>query len=75
VLRSFFKCKFFALNFYLFSCIFYFEFKCRGKLKINFVIIFVHLGLDQFLKQLREFAELVLFTAGLKGLIITSPYI
>jgi hypothetical protein len=31
----------------------------------------VHLGLDQFLKQLREFAELVLFTAGLKGLIIT----
>jgi hypothetical protein len=35
----------------------------------------VHLGLDEFLKQIREFAELVLFTVGLEGLINISPYI
>jgi RNA polymerase II subunit A small phosphatase-like protein len=47
------------------SCIFYFEFKCKGKPTINYVIIFMHIGLDEFLKELREFTELVLFTAGL----------
>lgn len=73
--EKFLKRKFFDLNFYLLSCIFYFEFKCKRKPKINYVIIFMHLGLDEFLKQIREFAELVLFTVGLEGLINTSPYI
>jgi hypothetical protein len=49
--------------------------ECEGKPKINYVTVFERPGLDEFLKQLSEFAELVLFTAGLEGLIITSLFI
>ncbi|XP_034923759.1 probable phosphatase PSR2 isoform X1 [Populus alba] len=41
--------------------------ECEGKLKINYVTVFERPGLDEFLKQLSEFADLVLFTAGLEG--------
>ncbi|XP_073041698.1 uncharacterized protein [Primulina eburnea] len=38
-----------------------------GKPKINHVTVFECPGLKEFLSQLSEFAELVLFTAGLEG--------
>ncbi|GAB2216692.1 hypothetical protein Droror1_Dr00024469 [Drosera rotundifolia] len=40
---------------------------CEGKTKINYVTVFERPGLHEFLKQLSEFADLVLFTAGLEG--------
>lgn len=44
--------------------------ECDGKPKINYVTVFERPGLHQFLKQLSEFADLVLFTAGLEGEVI-----
>ncbi|KAK4766256.1 hypothetical protein SAY87_007898 [Trapa incisa] len=41
--------------------------ECEGKPKINYVTVFERPGLREFLKQLSEFADLVLFTAGLEG--------
>uniref|UniRef100_A0A2P2JR80 FCP1 homology domain-containing protein n=1 Tax=Rhizophora mucronata TaxID=61149 RepID=A0A2P2JR80_RHIMU len=41
--------------------------ECEGKSKINYVMVFERPGLGEFLKQLSEFADLVLFTAGLEG--------
>ncbi|OMO50103.1 NLI interacting factor [Corchorus capsularis] len=41
--------------------------ECEGKPKINYVMVFERPGLHEFLSQLSEFAELVLFTAGLEG--------
>ncbi|PHU18198.1 hypothetical protein BC332_13893 [Capsicum chinense] len=38
-----------------------------GKPKINYVTVFERPGLHEFLKRLSEFADLVLFTAGLEG--------
>ncbi|XP_028125541.1 CTD nuclear envelope phosphatase 1-like isoform X1 [Camellia sinensis] len=43
------------------------EKECEGKPKINYVTVFERPGLSEFLKQLSEFADLVLFTAGLEG--------
>ena len=40
----------------------------EGKPKVNYVTVFERPGLREFLKQLSEFADLVLFTAGLEGL-------
>lgn len=40
----------------------------EGKPKVNYVMVFEHPWLHEFLKQLSEFADLVLFTAGLEGL-------
>lgn len=52
----------------------WFELECissdkeiEGKPKVNYVTVFERPGLDEFLKQLSEFADLVLFTAGLEG--------
>lgn len=45
--------------------------ECEGKPKINYVTVFERPGLHEFLKQLSEFADLILFTAGLEGLLIT----
>ncbi|XP_052199167.1 uncharacterized protein LOC127806137 isoform X1 [Diospyros lotus] len=39
----------------------------EGKPKVNHVTVFERPGLGEFLKQLSEFADLVLFTAGLEG--------
>ena len=39
-----------------------------GRPKINYVTVFERPGLKEFLRQLSEFADLVLFTAGLEGL-------
>ncbi|KAF7830941.1 CTD nuclear envelope phosphatase 1-like protein [Senna tora] len=39
----------------------------EGKPKVNYVTVFERPGLKEFLKQLSEFADLVLFTAGLEG--------
>ena len=41
--------------------------ECEGKAKINYVTVFERPGLDEFLTRLSEFADLVLFTAGLEG--------
>ncbi|RVW42277.1 CTD small phosphatase-like protein 2 [Vitis vinifera] len=41
--------------------------ECEGKPKVNYVTVFERPGLREFLKQLSEFSELVLFTAGLEG--------
>ncbi|KAK6943133.1 FCP1 homology domain [Dillenia turbinata] len=38
-----------------------------GKPKVNHVTVFERPGLHEFLKQIGEFADLVLFTAGLEG--------
>ncbi|XP_013655932.1 CTD small phosphatase-like protein isoform X2 [Brassica napus] len=38
-----------------------------GKPKINYVTVFERPGLHEFLEQLSQFADLVLFTAGLEG--------
>ncbi|MBA0750155.1 hypothetical protein Gogos_004012 [Gossypium gossypioides] len=53
----------------------WFELECvssdkefEGKPKISYVTVFERPGLQEFLNQLSEFAELVLFTAGLEGL-------
>jgi len=45
----------------------------EGKPKINYVTVFERPGLEEFLKQLSEFADLVLFTAGLEGCLL-FPY-
>ncbi|CAA2985717.1 CTD nuclear envelope phosphatase 1 homolog [Olea europaea subsp. europaea] len=52
----------------------WFELECissdkefEGKPKINYVTVFERPGLKDFLEQLSEFADLVLFTAGLEG--------
>lgn len=49
--------------------------ECEGKPKINYVTVFERPGLHEFLKKISEFADLILFTAGLEGLLITQPYI
>jgi hypothetical protein len=41
-----------------------------GKPIINHVTVFERPGLKEFLRQLSEFADLVLFTAGLEGWIL-----
>ncbi|OAY46259.1 CTD nuclear envelope phosphatase 1 homolog isoform X2 [Manihot esculenta] len=41
--------------------------ECEGKPKISYVTVFERPGLAEFLKQLSEFTDLVLFTAGLEG--------
>jgi RNA polymerase II subunit A small phosphatase-like protein len=41
--------------------------ECDGRPKVNYVTVFERPGLHEFLKQLSEFADLVLFTAGLEG--------
>ncbi|XP_058748205.1 uncharacterized protein LOC131621020 [Vicia villosa] len=52
----------------------WFELECvssdkegEGKPKINYVTVFERPGLKEFLTKLSEFADLVLFTAGLEG--------
>lgn len=39
----------------------------EGKQKVNHVTVFERPGLQEFLQQISEFADLVLFTAGLEG--------
>ncbi|XP_021769191.1 CTD nuclear envelope phosphatase 1 homolog [Chenopodium quinoa] len=39
----------------------------EGKPKISYVTVFERPGLNEFLEQLSEFADLILFTAGLEG--------
>ncbi|KAE8706479.1 Haloacid dehalogenase-like hydrolase (HAD) superfamily protein isoform 2 [Hibiscus syriacus] len=41
--------------------------ECEGKPEVTYVTVFERPGLQDFLNQLSEFAELVLFTAGLEG--------
>lgn len=41
--------------------------ECDGKPKVNYVTVFERPGLQEFLKQVHGFADLVLFTAGLEG--------
>lgn len=46
-----------------------------GKPKINYVTVFERPGLHEFLKQLHDFADIVLFTAGLEGLMYFNSFI
>ncbi|KAJ6871378.1 hypothetical protein NC652_036903 [Populus alba x Populus x berolinensis] len=39
----------------------------EGKPEINHVTVFERPGLKEFLKQIGEFADLILFTAGIEG--------
>lgn len=39
----------------------------QGKPKVSYVTVFKRPGLHKFLKQIGEFADVVLFTAGLEG--------
>lgn len=48
--------------------------ECEGKPKVNYVTVFERPGLHEFLKELSEFADLILFTAGLEGLPIKFYY-
>ena len=45
-----------------------------GKPKISYVTVFERPGLHEFLKRICEFADLVLFTAGLDGLLVYWLY-
>lgn len=45
-----------------------------GKPKISYVTVFERPGLHEFLKRICEFADLVLFTAGLEGLLVYWLY-
>ncbi|XP_057983985.1 uncharacterized protein LOC131168512 [Malania oleifera] len=52
----------------------WFELEClsstkerQGKPKVNYVTVFERPGLQEFLERIGEFADLVLFTAGLEG--------
>lgn len=49
--------------------------ECDGKPKVNYVTVFERPGLQDFLRQVSQFAELVLFTAGLEGLLITFHFL
>ncbi|KAF8038512.1 hypothetical protein BT93_B1151 [Corymbia citriodora subsp. variegata] len=40
--------------------------ECDGKPKVNYVTVFERPGLHEFLKRIGEFANLILFTAGLE---------
>ncbi|CAK9133850.1 unnamed protein product [Ilex paraguariensis] len=40
--------------------------ECEGKPKVSYVTVFERPGLHEFLEQIGEFADLVLFTAGLE---------
>lgn len=47
----------------------------EGKPKISRVTVFERPGLHEFLSQAAEFAELILFTAGLEGLTSINQYL
>lgn len=41
----------------------------QGKPKVSYVTVFKRPGLHKFLNQIAEFADVVLFTAGLEGML------
>lgn len=47
----------------------------EGKPKISYVTVFERPGLHEFLSQAAEFAELILFTAGLEGMALIYQYL
>jgi RNA polymerase II subunit A small phosphatase-like protein len=46
-----------------------------GRQRINRVTVFERPGLHEFLQRTSEFADLVLFTAGLEGLISSTIFL
>lgn len=48
--------------------------ECEGKPNISYVTVFERPGLQEFLEQISEFAELVLFTAALEGFHVISLF-
>jgi RNA polymerase II subunit A small phosphatase-like protein len=44
----------------------------EGRQRVNRVTVFERPGLHEFLQRTSEFADLVLFTAGLEGLIFAT---
>lgn len=71
-----------ALPYLLFSVYFlerYLQMFCGlqdpdGRQRINYVTVFERPGLHEFLQRTSEFADLVLFTAGLEGLISSAIF-
>ena len=55
------------LDYFIFTWAYWVLKEGEGKQKINHVTVFERPGLKEFLRQLSEFADLVLFTAGLEG--------
>ncbi|CAH8360432.1 unnamed protein product [Eruca vesicaria subsp. sativa] len=56
-----------GLNWFELECLSSDKKESDGKAKINYVTVFERPGLHEFLEQLSQFADLVLFTAGLEG--------
>ncbi|KAF3493405.1 hypothetical protein DY000_02056338 [Brassica cretica] len=56
-----------GLNWFELECLSSDKKESDGKSKINYVTVFERPGLHEFLEQLSQFADLVLFTAGLEG--------
>lgn len=48
---------------------------CNGKPNVNYVTVFERPGLQEFLKEVHKFANLILFTAGLEGSIFIRLFI
>ena len=44
--------------------------ECEGKPKVSYATVFERPGLHEFLKQIGEFADLVLFTAGFEVMLL-----
>ncbi|KAL0652695.1 hypothetical protein Bca4012_095386 [Brassica carinata] len=56
-----------GLNWFELECLSSDKKESDGKYKINYVTVFERPGLHEFLEKLSQFADLVLFTAGLEG--------
>ncbi|RID47220.1 hypothetical protein BRARA_I03838 [Brassica rapa] len=56
-----------GLNWFELECLSSDKKESDGKSKINYVTVFERPGLHEFLEKLSQFADLVLFTAGLEG--------
>ena len=47
----------------------------EGKQKVNHVTVFERPGLHEFLQKTSEFADLILFTAGLEGMVAATIFL
>ncbi|KAF8114708.1 hypothetical protein N665_0034s0047 [Sinapis alba] len=56
-----------GLNWFELECLSSSDKEVNGKPKINYVTVFERPGLHEFLEKLSNFADLILFTAGLEG--------
>jgi RNA polymerase II subunit A small phosphatase-like protein len=66
-LRSLFQFSSHFLARYLWGSVFVGLKDAEGRQRVNHVTVFERPGMHEFLKQTSEFADLILFTAGLEG--------